>query len=438
MFDSKEELLEKIALGEDAVLELKAVRFRGSRVEGPSRDDLADELAALANSHNAVVVLGVDDRTKEILGIPVERLDLVETFVRDTCQDSIKPPLVATIIRMLLPGSDGTDRAVIKIDVPRSLFVHKSPGGYFHRLGSSKRELSTELLLRLAQQRSQSRIIRFDEQVVSGATIEDLDRPLFERFRGSQSRDADADLLHKLAMARHDDQGQLRPTVTGVLLGSREPRRWLPNAFIQAVAYRGRGVVPEQDDANYQLDAAELSGPLDQQILDACKFVRRNMWVAAAKGEGRRDLAQFDMVPVFEALVNAVAHRDYSIYGSKIRLRMFEDRLELSSPGALANTMTIDSLAFRQSARNEAISSLLAKCVIASDDEWIGTTRRTLMDKRGEGVSVILERGERHAGKRPIYQLFDDSELRLTIFSASRDSPRRDGGATKADEEIST
>jgi len=437
MFDSKEELLEKIALGEDAVLELKAVRFRGGRVEDPSRDDLADELAALANSHDAVVVLGVDDRTKEILGIPRDRLDLVETFVRDTCQDSIEPPLVATIIRMLLPGSDGTDRAVIKIDVPRSLFVHKSPGGYFHRLGSSKRELSTELLLRLGQQRSQSRIIRFDEQVVPDTTIEDLDRSLFERFRGSQSRDTDADLLHKLAMARHDGQGQLRPTVTGVLLGSRDPRRWLPNAFIQAVAYRGRGVVPEQDDANYQLDAAELSGPLDQQILDACKFVRRNMWVAAAKDEGRRDLAQFDMVPVFEALVNAVAHRDYSIYGSKIRLRMFEDRLELSSPGALANTMTIDSLAFRQSARNEAISSLLAKCVITSDDEWIGTTRRTLMDKRGEGVSVIFERGERHAGKRPIYQLFDDSELRLTIFSASRDPTRRDSGATEADEELS-
>jgi len=92
--------------------------------------------------------------------------------------------------------------------------------------------------------------------------------------------------------------------------------------------------------------------------------------------------------------------------------------------------MTIDSLAFRQSARNEAISSLLAKCTITSGDEWIGTTRRTLMDKRGEGVSVILERGERHAGKRPMYQLFDDSELRLTIFSASRDPRRRDDAAS--------
>lgn len=420
MFDSKEELLEKIALGEDSVLELKAVRFRGNRVDGPSRDDLADELAAIANSHDAVVVLGVDDRTKEILGIPRDRLDLVETFVRDTCQDSIKPPLAATIIRMLLPASDGTDRAVIKIDVPRSLFVHKSPGGYFHRLGSSKRELPTELLMRLGQQRSQSRIIRFDEQVAPDAAIDDLDRALFERFRGPQARDADADLLHKLAMARHDDQGRLRPTVAGVLLASREPRRWLPNAFIQAVAYRGKGLVPEPDITNYQLDAADLSGPLDRQILDACQFVRKNMWVEAAKDEGRRDVAQFDMTAVFEAVVNAVAHRDYSIYGSKIRLRMFEDRIELSSPGALANTMTLESLAFRQAARNEAISSLLAKCVIPSDRDWLGTTRRTLMDRRGEGVSVILERGERHAGVRPRYEMFDDSELRLMIYGAPR------------------
>lgn len=70
MFDSKEELLEKITLGEDTLLELKGVRFRGKHVDGPSRDDLADELAALANTHDAVLVLGVEDKTLAISGIP--------------------------------------------------------------------------------------------------------------------------------------------------------------------------------------------------------------------------------------------------------------------------------------------------------------------------------------------------------------------------------
>lgn len=125
-------------------------------------------------------------------------------------------------------------------------------------------------------------LVRFDEQVVAAATIDDLDRPLYERFRGPQSRDADGDLLHKLAMARPDDQGQLRPTVAGVLLATHEPRRWVTNAFIQAVAYRGVSVVPDADAASYQVDAADISGPLDAQVIDACHFVRKNMWVAAA------------------------------------------------------------------------------------------------------------------------------------------------------------
>jgi len=419
MFDAKDELLQKIALGEDSLLELKAVTFRGRRVDGPRREDLADVLAGMANSRDAVVVLGVDDKTREILGIPVDRLDVVEAFVRELCNDSINPPLTMSTIRMTLPSLDGSDRAVLRIDVPRSLFVHRSPGGYFHRVGSSTRELSPDALARLMQQRSQSRLIRFDEQVVTNAALDDLDRALVERFRGRQTSDTFEVLLHKLAMARHDDRSILRPTVTGVLLATPEPQRWLPNAFIQAVAYRGTTVVPGADAVNYQVDAADIYGPLDAQVRDACSFVRKNMRVFASKAEGRTDHPQYDMPAVFEAIVNAVAHRDYSIYASKIRLRMFADRLEIFSPGALANTMDVESLAFRQSARNEAIASLLAKIQLTDDESWIGSSRQAMMDKRGEGVSVILDRSERNAGIRPVYKLHDDSELQLTIFGAS-------------------
>lgn len=267
-------------------------------------------------------------------------------------------------------------------------------------------------------------LIRFDEQVVAGARITDLDPALCERFRGSRSRDSFEDLLHKLAMARLDGDNIWRPTVAGVLLGSREPRRWLPNAYIQAVAYRGTGVVPDGDGADtYQLDAKDLDGPLDQQIIDACQFVFRNMTVEASKHLGRHDRPQYDMEAVFEAVVNAVAHRDYSIYGSKIRLRMFRDRLELSSPGALANTMSIDSLPYRQAARNEAIASLLARCPVPSEARAVETARTTMMDRRGEGVSIILDRSTRHAGVPPVYRAIDDSELVLTIYAPRRPEP---------------
>jgi predicted HTH transcriptional regulator len=153
MLDSTEELLRKILLGEDSVFELKAVKIRGRKILGPSRDDLADELAAMANTTDGVCLLGVDDRTRQIEGIPLESLDTVEEYVRQICNDNIVPPLTAKILRIDLPDAEGNPRPVLRIEVPRSLYVHESPGGYFQRLGSSKRKLTPDLLAGLFQRR---------------------------------------------------------------------------------------------------------------------------------------------------------------------------------------------------------------------------------------------------------------------------------------------
>ena len=418
MFDSPDQLLERIRLGEDSALELKDVRFAGDRVLAPARDALADELAAFANGRGGVLVLGVDDQTREVSGIPVDKLDAVEGLVREVCTDSIKPPLVPFIERLSLPSTTGETTAVLKVDVDRSLFVHQSPGGYFHRVGSSKRVMSPEYLARMFQQRSQARIIRFDEQCVPRATIDDLESELWERFRTPRTRDPREDLLLKLGMATRDHDGTWRPSVAGVLMATRDPRAWLPNAFIQAVAYRGTTPAPRGANAAYQLDARDLAGPLDEQVVEACRFVHRNMTIGATKELGRHDVPQFDMSAVFEAVVNAVAHRDYSIHGSKVRLRLYADRLELYSPGAIANTMTVESLPYRQAARNETLTSLLAKCSVPTGLDWLATERGTMMDKRGEGVRLILDNSEALSGKRPEYRLIDDSELLLTIFAA--------------------
>ena len=143
------------------------------------------------------------------------------------------------------------------------------------------------------------------------------------------------------------------------------------------------------------------------------------MQVAARKGSagGREDRPQFDMLAVFEAVANAAAHRDYSMAGSKVRLRVFDDRLELYTPGLLVNTMTPESLPYRQAARNEAITSLLARCPVETDAFEVHRTH--IMDKRGEGVPIILSRSEALSGKVPEYRLIDESELLLTIHAAA-------------------
>jgi predicted HTH transcriptional regulator len=328
--------------------------------------------------------------------------------------------LLPSILRIFLPVGEAAQAAVLKVEFPRSLFVHRSPGGYFHRIGSSKREMSPEYLARLFQQRSQARIIRFDEQVVPTARLADLDQPLWQRFAGGRLVDDLPEVaLRKLGLAREDDLQVWRPTVSGILMAAADPRRFLPNAFIQAVAYRGPGATPPDAVGAYQLDAADITGPLDAQVSEALRFVARNQRTAARKEIGRTDTPQFDLGAVFEALVNAVAHRDYAIYGSKIRLRLFSDRLEICSPGALANTMTVDSLLLRQSARNELLTSLLARCPVPGSLAGFQTERATMMDKRGEGVRIIFDRTEALAGQRPLYQLVDLEELQLIIPAAS-------------------
>ena len=169
LFETTEELLFQIRLGEDSSLELKDLRYKGNRVNEPHRSSMADELAAMANTANGVFVFGVDDKSKTINGIPENKLDIVETWLRGICNDLITPPLLCRIRKFSVTNVDGIERDIIRVDVPRSLHVHKSSGGYFQRIGSSKREMTPEVLARLFQQRSQTRIIRFDEQPVPSA-----------------------------------------------------------------------------------------------------------------------------------------------------------------------------------------------------------------------------------------------------------------------------
>ena len=414
MFDTPEELLDKVGLGEDTSLELKSIRFKGHRVAEPKRDNLADEIAAIANTHDGVLVLGVDDKTRDIEGIPLDRLEAVERYVYEICNESIKPPVLFRSFRMKLPDKAGDLQPVLKVDIPRSLFVHEGPGGYFHRQGSSKRKMPPDYLARLFQQRSQARLIRFEEQPVPQSSINDLIDDLWRKYAARYDEPTDVVLLKRNLLSKEESE-VIRASVAGVLLCCAHPEKFLPNAYIEAVRYRGK-----KQDSNYQIDAQKICGPLDQQINQAMVFLKRNQTVMAMKKPHRIEKPQFSERAVFEAIVNAVAHRDYSIFGSKIRFFMFDDRLEIYSPGPLPNTVTVNNIALRQATRNELITSLLAETPII---ETVGDVGRGFyMEKRGDGVPIIINESVNLSGEKPVYQLIDDAELLLTIFSASLES----------------
>lgn len=419
MFQTNEELLDAIRLGKDSSLDFRTVIFSGSTIKGLAQDELAEDLAAFANAKGGLLVLGVDGKTKEIFGIPNGRFDDLSSFVRNVASERIEPPLNSNIFRIELPDATGSPVPLLGVHIDRSLFVHAVEGRYFIRVGSGKRTMSTDYFARLMQQRSQTGMIRFDESIVPGTDANTLSKKLVERFRTEISNPDCATFARNLAMLRPDFDGEIRATVAGVLIGTHNPREFLANAFIQAVAYRGTFATAFDDLGNYQGDAEDIKGPLDEQVIGACKFVFRNMTVAGSKDMGRTDLPQYDLTAIFEAMVNAVAHRDYSMHGSKIRLRMFADQIKLHIPGDLANSMDVDALPARQATRNEAIASLLAKTPVRLTLRGFETPRQFMMDRRGEGVNQILLRSERLSGRRPVYETIGDGELVLTIFAAN-------------------
>ena len=399
-------LMTQLERGGNSRVNLKKVVFANNRVRVPRRESVADELAAFGNSLGGTLIFSESD-AGEARWMNRHRMDVLEAFIDKTCAESVRPPLPFLTQRLAL--SDGS--SVLVVEVEQSALVHKSPAGYLSRQGSSKRELSSEALHRLFQRRGRCGLVGPDEAIIAGTGPNTLDANLVDRFLSSRATEPIAVQLTKLGLVREDDSGVTRATVAGVLLCAVRPDQYVSGAVIEAVRYRGTVL----GRAN-QHDAASITGPLDRQIRDAVNFVRLNTHLAARKAPGRVETPQFSPRAVFEAIVNAVVHRDYSIENAKIRLFIFDDRLELYSPGALPNTLPVEAMRNREATRNETLTSNL-RALKVGDIDGSGD-RQYFLELRGEGVPTIYEETRQLTGRDPEYELLGGAELRLTIPSA--------------------
>ena len=400
-----QQIARQLRLGEDSYWEFKQVEFRADRPTAPKRDDLADEIAAFANAGGGVLLCGVSDEGA-VQGMTREQMNALERMVVELCSHSIKPPLFdVAISRHQLD-----DKALLVVSVAKGTAQHDSPGGSFRRVGSSKLKMASDERMRLAQQRGQARYRWFDEQTVPDTGFRTLDETLWKPLLSVGGRAGPETALEKLALLGRDEDGVRRATVAGILLCAHAPEQWLPNACITATHYRGT------DRASGQLDARIITGPINQQVAEAMAFVIRNMRVGAYKKPARLDLPQYSAEALFEAMVNAVAHRDYSIRGSRIRVSMFANRIEINSPGGLANNLTIESMSARQATRNETIASVLGRMSVG--DIPGSEKRQFFMERRGDGVPIILRETEALSGKAPKYWILGESDLFLTLPAA--------------------
>ncbi len=406
-----EQLTRQLALGEGSRVEFKQVEFSADKVTAPRRETIANELAAFGNTVGGTLVFGVTD-AGEVQKLERTELDALDKFVVELCSDSIDPKLPILTQRLLMPG----DAPVLIVEVEQSALVHKSPGGYRHRQGSANREFSPEALSRLFHRRGRSGLLGGDEVTIAGTGPGSLHKALSNRFLSSRVTEPEDRQFAKLGLIRDDDAGSVRMTLVGALLATERPDEYINGAVIEAVLYAGTVL-----GAAAQLDAATIRGPIDRQIADAVGFVRRNTRVAARKAPGRVEMPQFSPRAVFEAVVNAVVHRDYSMSNAKIRLFIFDDRLELYSPGALPNTLTLAGMHNRQATRNETLASVLHMLPVG-DIHGAGD-RQYFLEQRGEGIPVICQETRALTGHDPEYELLDGAELRLVIPAAKPSAP---------------
>lgn len=403
MFETLDEIERQLASGEDGRAEFKEIGLGDRGVRSPNTEDMAGEMVAFANAEGGVVFLGVDD-AGIVRGLPEARLADIESWVINVATNNCDPPLRPLIRRERLPLPGGAEAMVMLVEIRRGLYVHStSSGRHYWRVGSTKQILTGAPLARLFQERGRAFV--FDEQPVPTATADDLNRESLQQFFASRPTSIPwPDLLRNTRVLVAIEGEPDRPTVAGLLAFGEAPRTHLPSAYIEVAVYRGIRLT--SDDL---VHADKIEGRADAQIDDTTAFVERFMLKPARKPGGREDFPQYDIGAIHEAIVNAVAHRDYSMAGSKIRAFLFADRLELYSPGKLPNTLTIDTMPYRVFTRNQLVVTFLSKMKSRR-------TGRAFLESRGEGVRRILEASEMHSGRRPVYELFGE-ELRLTIYA---------------------
>lgn len=320
-----EDIQQRLHLGEDVRTELKSVALSSLDLK-----DLARELVAFANGRGGQIFVGVeDDGTPTGVGT-VQDADALMRQVVQTCQNRVQPAIYCPVTTVEVTG-----KLLLVIDVPAYSpdRPYHTDGRYFLRDASMVRPATRDDLLRLLQ----SQHMYYDQTAIDGASTDDLDADGIDRFlREAYGAAAVARRQLYLQALQCLDPGGT-PTVAGVLLFSREPQRWLMDSRISAVCYPGRRI------SGTMVDKREIDGNLFQQLDGAMAFVQRHLpdparihgWQRAGQGIPEQAMR--------EALLNALAHRDYRA-PSRIRISMYEDRVEIINPSVLPNHITLDSI----------------------------------------------------------------------------------------------
>jgi ATP-dependent DNA helicase RecG len=405
---------EVLALPEDQWLERKSSRI--------TPRELANTLIGFANADGGIVVIGLHDKVVEGSGANVRRRNEQLQAAIDFCV----PPVRVSRRFVDCRNSEGSPDQLLAFEIQPDEFVHANKRDeVFLRVGDENRRLSFAQRQELLFDKGQS---RYESRPLPGADFDSLDRGLLEGYARELKAENTARLLRSRGLSTSHEL-----TIGGCLLFASHPQKFFPEAFIRVLRYRGK----ERGSGSRQqmLSDRRLEGPIPSQIQAARDEVRAVQPV-------RRALLQagtFGDVPLvpedawLEGIVNAAVHRSYSLAGDHIRVEVFDDRIEISSPGRFPGLVDLsDPLGAVRFARNPHIARVCADLKFGQE--------------LGEGVRRMFEEMRAAGLNDPVYRQTSGSvELTLSAEPVDRqldarlpDNARRVVAALREADRLST
>lgn len=398
------DLRDQIACGEDSTRQFKA------DVKNP--ESLAAEMVAFANAEGGRMFIGVAD-DGSAPGLSASDVRRVNQLIGNVASQFVRSPIEVRTENVAL----GHGRVIIVLDVPKGIdkpYFDKN-GVIWLKNGADKRRINSREELR--------RFFQFSPQfhadeMPTRAGVDALDKLRFRDFLkreyGLDYPDSPgelAGLLRNLNLA--DDEGHLN--LAGVLLFAEHPDWIVPQFVVKAVRFPGNAIT-----ASEYMDSEDFAGPLDKVFADALAFVMRNLRKVQERGASVNSpgVPEVPKEVFEELLVNALVHRDYMV-SAAIRLMMFDDRIEIISPGHLPNNLTVERIqAGNSNIRNPVLMSFAAKKILPYHglgsgikralEKWPDINFRD--DREGclftatvwrKGAKSPLERGPRSAPSHP-------------------------------------
>lgn len=361
--------------------------------------DISRHIIAFANASGGKLVIGIED-DGEITGFKRDGAHAIESFEQAAISTCVPVPLMH-VDRVPVINSSGENDQILILDIAASsdrVVMRKSDKKVFLRQKDESVELDREQVRALEYDKNQR---SFEEEIVFRSSIEDVDREVLARYK----KDIGTDLSDEQVLRSRGFLIDGHLTKAGVLIFAQNPTLFIPCARVRVIRFEGNNMETGRR-LNIVKDRS-FDGPLPRVIERVKAMVTEQLREFQYLGrDGKfKTIPEYPEFAWFEGVVNAVTHRNYAFSGDYIRVMLYDDRLEILSPGELPNIVTLENMRHTRYSRNPIIARALV------DMGWV----REL----NEGVQRIYDEMAEFFLNDPVYSEPNGSSVLLTLENSA-------------------